>query len=239
MARVTDFHSHILPGIDDGSRDVDTSVNMLNRSTEQGVERIIFTPHFYASRDRIERFLEKRGRSYETLLAKLPPDAPDIVLGAEVTFFPGIGKAEKLDRLLIGDTDLLLLEMPFMPWKEADIREVAAIMESRGCRVLLAHLERYLDLPGNRAMVEKLLELPVFVQINAESLLDWKKRGRLVRMFRDGRAHVLGSDCHGVHHRTPNLAMGREVLGKKLGAAFLERMDAQGEELLRGHNITQ
>ena len=57
---VIDFHSHVLPGIDDGSRNIETSIEMLRLSRNAGVDRMIATPHFYADEDRIEHFLEKR-----------------------------------------------------------------------------------------------------------------------------------------------------------------------------------
>ncbi len=231
-SEIIDFHTHILPGIDDGSRDADTSCRMLEMAVEQGVDMIVATPHFYASRDRVEHFLEKRARAEALLREHLAGYPLQLRHGAEVAFFRGISRAEKLDSLTIEGTNLLLLEMPFMPWESSDIDEVETLIEERGYRILLAHLERYLDLPGNKRRIQEILELPVHVQINAESLTDWRKRGHLVRMFRDGQAHVLGSDCHSLHRRPPNLAEGRAVLEKKLGRECLQRIDADGCRLL-------
>lgn len=231
---VIDFHSHILPGIDDGARDVETSLEMLRRSAEQGVEWMVATPHFYASRDRIERFLDKRQRAFEALGATLTLSLPRIALGAEVAFFSGIARAEQVEALTIGDTNALLLEMPFRPWSQGDVDEVAALIDRRGFQVILAHLERYMGQRENRDYIRQLMDLPLRVQINAESLLDWRQRGRLLRLFRDGRAHLLGSDCHSLHRRPPNLGEGREALRKKLGQGFLDDMDREGERLLLG-----
>ena len=64
---VIDFHSHVLPGIDDGSRNIETSIEMLRLSRNAGVDRMIATPHFYADEDRIEHFLEKREHAYQRL----------------------------------------------------------------------------------------------------------------------------------------------------------------------------
>lgn len=65
--KVIDFHSHILPGIDDGSKNVETSIEMLRRSKAAGVDIMIATPHFYADCDRIERFTEKRLGAYQKI----------------------------------------------------------------------------------------------------------------------------------------------------------------------------
>lgn len=228
---IIDFHSHILPAIDDGSRNIETTRSMLNIVSGQGVEWMIATPHFYASKDRIESFLERRQNAFEQICDNLPANAPRIRLGAEVAFFQGMSRADKLGLLTIENTEVLLLEMPFVPWEKSFVDEVEYILEKRKFQVVLAHLERYM-ISENKKRIQELLELPVKVQINAESLTDWKKRSRLVRMFRDGRADFLGSDCHGVHHRPPNLSEGREVLRKKLGQEFLDKMDAAGSSLL-------
>lgn len=230
---VIDFHSHILPGIDDGSKDLETSLEMLRMSAAQGVTDMVATPHFYASKEGFETYLEKRIHAFETLCASRTPDMPRIRLGAEVAFFKGISQAEKIEELAEQAGRILLLEMPFMEWTDRDVQEVERMASCGRYTLMLAHLERYMGMSENKKKLKQLLEFPAVVQINAESLLDWKKRGKLIRMFRKGQAEVLGSDCHGIHHRQPNLSKGREVLEKKLGREFLEQMDAQGSRLLR------
>lgn len=228
---IIDFHSHILPALDDGSKDVATSIEMINSSASQGVEMMVATPHFYADRNSVEHFLEKRGKAYEKLRAAMPELPLQIRIGAEVAFFKGISRAEKLDVLTIEGTNLLLLEMPFAPWSASDIQEVEQILD-RGYRVMLAHLERYLMLPECKKWVREITQLPVIVQINAQSLLEWRRRRQIIQMFQKDEAQVLGSDCHGIHHRPPNLSAGREVLEKKLGSAFLAQMDSAGSRIL-------
>lgn len=126
----------------------------------------------------------------------------------------------------------MLLEMPFGPWEAAYVAEVKKLIDERGFQIMLAHLERFMRMSANKKYISRLMELPLYVQINAESLFDWRQKGKLIRMFAKGEAHFLGSDCHGMHHRPPNLGLGRSVLEKKLGRNFLEKMDEQGERLL-------
>ena len=121
---VIDFHSHILPGIDDGSKDLETSLEMLRMSAAQGVTDMVATPHFYASKEGFETYLEKRIHAFETLCASRTPDMPRIRLGAEVAFFKGISQAEKIEKLAEQTGRILLLEMPFMEWTDRDIQEV-------------------------------------------------------------------------------------------------------------------
>lgn len=232
---IIDMHCHILPGVDDGARDVETSLAMLEASRAQGVQYMVATPHFYATRDRVDTFLDRRREAWETLTSRMGADYPGIVLGAEVAFFRGISRAERLEALKIEGTDCLLLEMPFRPWSEDDVDEVSEILEKRGYTIILAHIERYLAMRGNADYIGNLLELPVLAQINAESLLDWRQRGKLIKMVRNGQVHLLGSDCHGIHHRPPNLGEGREILRKKTGTEYLDRIDWRSEELLFNH----
>ena len=232
---IIDMHCHILPGVDDGARDVETSLAMLEASRAQGVQYMVATPHFYATRDRVDTFLDRRREAWETLKSQMGADYPGIVLGAEVAFFRGISRAERLEALKIEGTDCILLEMPFRPWSEDDVDEVSEILEKRGYTIILAHVERYLAMRGNADYIGNLLELPVLAQINAESLLDWRQRGKLIKMVRNGQVHLLGSDCHGIHHRPPNLGEGREILRKKTGTEYLDRIDRRSEELLFNH----
>ena len=229
---IIDFHTHVLPGVDDGARDVETSLEMLRQSARQGVQILVATSHFYASLDRVESFLERRRASLEALRAQAAPELPDVVPGAEVAFFRGISDAKQIEALRIENTDALLLEMPFRRWTQDELDEVAALVERRGFRLILAHLERYLPMWENRRWIQQLLEMDLIVQINAEGLLDWRQRGKLLKMFEKGQAQLLGSDCHGLHRRPPNLGEGREVLRRKLGESVLDGMDRLGEQIL-------
>ena len=212
---VIDFHSHILPGIDDGARNLETSLAMLRQVSSQRVDYMIATPHFYASHDRVDAFLNRREDAYNSLKEAV--------------------HKESLSDVTIQNTRVLLLEMPFAPWTSQNIHEVEALVRDRGFNVLIAHLERFIWIPGNKKGIRSLLEIPVRIQINSEGLQDWRHRRYLLKMFRSGSAHVLGSDCHGAHHRVPDLLTGREIIKKKCGEELLQRIDRQGEALLFGN----
>ena len=236
---IIDFHSHILTGIDDGARNMNSAMSMLEQVREQKVDYMVATPHFYASQDRIETFLQKRKDAWDAFSAAIHEknyqDQPHILLGGEVAFFDGISRAEEISELTIGDTNILLVEMPFVPWTDKNIEEICYLIKERNLRILIAHLERFIWMPGNKKMISKLLELPVSVQINAESMTEWKHRRALIKMFLNGTAHVLGSDCHGSRHRIPNLQTGREIILKKAGAGCLDKIDQNGQQLLFGN----
>ena len=70
-----DWHSHILPAMDDGSRDAEESRLMPELLKAQGIQTVVATPHFYANEESVETFLQRRHDSYERLLAKGMPSA--------------------------------------------------------------------------------------------------------------------------------------------------------------------
>lgn len=229
---IIDFHSHILPGIDDGSKDIEMSLQMLAVSARQGIDIMIATPHFYADSMSISGFLNNRDRAY-ALLRSYGMDniLPQVVLGAEVAFFPGISTANNMEYLCIAGTNLLLIEMPFTQWNMHNVEEVEQLI-SKGFTIILAHLERFIKFQKDKEPLEELLQLPVYVQINAESFLTWKGRRRILKQFKNGTAHLIGSDCHNLTTRPQNLLDARSVINRKLGRGCLRKIDALGEALL-------
>ncbi len=206
-----DFHSHILPGIDDGSRDTDESLDLLRMCSEQGVTKIAATPHFYPDYDTPERFLKRRRESMLRLKERLDDGAPEIILGAEVYYFAGISSNESVGDLRLGNTGILLLEMPFAKWSSSMIAEILDLHGRNGISVMIAHIERYLDFQ-NDDVWESLLKHGVIIQSNAEFFTNWRTKRRALRMFRSGMIHVLGSDCHNTKDRTENMGKAYEVL---------------------------
>ncbi len=229
---VIDFHSHILPRIDDGSKDLDTSLEMLSRCRENGVDIMIATPHFYADEHRIEQFLERRQNAYEDVMKAFNGDAPRILLGGEVAYFSGMSKSERISDLTIQGTDILLVEMPFDTWNASVIKDIKELIYKDKLKVMIAHIERFTRIKGNKPYIKELLELPVIIQVNAEAITEGKQKSEMLKLFKRGQAQVLGSDCHGIHHRVPNLWEARDVIAGKLGSEMLSQIDEFGSLLL-------
>ena len=80
---MTDLHTHILPGMDDGAKTVEQSLQMLQMQLEQCVDTVVLTPHFYRERETVEEFLSRRGKAMAQLTAALPANAPQLLLGAD------------------------------------------------------------------------------------------------------------------------------------------------------------
>ncbi len=225
-----DWHSHILPKMDDGSRSVAESVEMLKMLGAQGVSTVVATPHFYVNNEPVESFFERRTRSYEELCKEWHDPSMQIVLGTEVRYYPGISRLSALEDLRIDGTRLLLLEMPERIWSEYTVREIEEMSCSSRVRVLLAHVERCL--PQQKADVSyRLAECGVLMQSNAEYFYDVLTRRRALKALREGRIDLIGSDCHDLDKRPPTLDRAYDMIKRKLGEDFVVGMQEFGRSL--------
>ena len=230
-----DFHSHILPGIDDGSENVETSLQMIAALKEQGVDTICATSHFYATERTPQRFLFRREEAFEALKDSLPADSPKILLGAEVLYFPGIAHMEELPELCLEGTNLLLLEMPFERWTEYMIREVMDIAHCGRFTILMAHIERYY-FQQPISVWDSFLDNNILMQSNAEFFLPFLSRIRALKLLKQGRIHLLGSDCHNMIDRAPRLQDARTIIKNRTSDDYLDYIDELGRLILRtGH----
>ncbi len=227
-----DFHSHILPGMDDGSPDVPTSLGMLREAARQGIGVQVLTPHYYPWKEDVAKFLSRRAESAEQLLPALEPGLPRLLIGAEVAFFPHMSELD-LHPLCVGGGRALLVELPFESWDGRVEEQLASLTLDRGYTVILAHVERYLSYKNNPAALERLSALPLRMQVNAEAFLRFGTRKSALDLVRRGRAQLLGSDAHDLKNRRPNLASGRQILQKRLGADALRYIDEAGSALLQ------
>lgn len=228
MSRITDFHSHILPGIDDGSKSIEESLRMLRMEAEQGIGHVVATPHFYPNHDNPERFLRRREQAEKQLREAMAFEnsIPVLSVGAEVYFFKGISESEWVSQLTIDSSKCIMIEMIGAPWEESIYRELEALHTRRGLCPVIAHVERYIGGMGGMDVLNRLSQLPVLIQSNADFFLNWKTSRKALRMLKNDCIHLLGSDCHSTEGRKPNLGMALEVIQKKLGEQILERIEA-------------
>lgn len=223
---VTDFHSHILPGIDDGSTCVEESIALLRLEAQQGVEHVVATPHFYPHHQSPEAFLEKRSRAEELLRQEMKnhEGLPQLSVGAEVYFFHGMSQSDCLSPLTIGQKPCILLEMPESVWTESMYNEMAEICIQRGITPIIAHVDRYLRPMRGDKIVKHLETLPVMVQANASFFLQRATVGKACRMLRKGQIHLLGSDCHNLTSRAPNLSDAVSCIRNRLGEDMIRQI---------------
>jgi protein-tyrosine phosphatase len=231
-----DFHTHLLPAVDDGSRSVAESLDMLKALRDQNVHCAIATPHFYSNKTGLTEFLHQRDAAYEKLQSERTDAEPKLLLGAEVAFFRGIGRAEGIEQLCITGTNVMLIEMPFVRWGNNEVSEFNHILD-RGIVPVLAHVERYYPFQRDMSALNEIINLPVYLQVNAESLEIRRARKFIFRLIENGFLPLLGTDCHNMRSRKPDINAGRDVLAKTFGDGYLEAMDALGTDLLNFGNV--
>lgn len=232
--KAVDFHSHILPGIDDGSKTAEESIAMLTMAAEQGIRCVVATPHFYPGYDRPERFLENRARAEAELREAMKDrqNLPEVIVGAEVYFFRGISQSELLPELTIQGKRCILLEMPPAPWSEDIYRELEEIWDKWGVTPIIAHIDRYIAPFRTDGIPERLSRLPVLVQANAEFFLGKFTGPMALRMLKKDQIQLLGSDCHNLTSRKPNLGLALEKIRQKLGQETVDEIHAFASEVL-------
>lgn len=207
---------------------------MLRLSWQQGITKIVATPHFYAQEDAPDRFLARRGAAWERLAPGLSEDMPEIYLGAEVYYYDGISNTECLSQLCVGQSSLLLLEMPFHSWSERMIAEAIDLVRVRGFTVLLAHVDRYFTFQDPDVW-DLLAENGVLFQVNADAFLGgWRCRRRALHLLREGNVAALGSDCHNMTSRKPNLDRAYAEIEKRAGQDALRQIDEKSGRLIAG-----
>ena len=191
LVNICDFHSHVLPGADHGSSSVAESIEQFRLAKSCGVDRVVATPHFYPHNDDLRRFLIKRDGAYERLMEKWADKNVDLKVGAEVLICQNLENLPGLDRLCIGKSNSLLLELPFKDFFEDHFNTVDNLLD-RGYEVILAHADRY-----PHELIDLFLRTGVSIQLNASSLCTVLKNKHIYRWLEEGRVVALGSDIHG------------------------------------------
>ncbi len=215
-----DFHSHFLPGIDDGAKTPEESVAILKYLKANDISVVCATPHYSMRHESIDSFIERRTKSYERLCSYMKEkgvslgDVPKIVLGAEVALYRGLCDVEGLEKLCFGDKSILL-ELQFAPLGGWETEEVYNVMYQHGVRPVMAHINRYTKMFSSSDYEELFLNGDVTIQINSEVSGDFFGFGKMKKIIKSGLPVVFGCDIH-----SPRLTdkSGLEKLKKFLGS---------------------
>ncbi|MGN0600677.1 MAG: CpsB/CapC family capsule biosynthesis tyrosine phosphatase [Oscillospiraceae bacterium] len=234
---LTDFHSHILPGMDDGASDTEESLKLLSMLSSSGAQRVVLTPHFYRHDEDINRFLSRREKSVEELSAALEnmPNCPELALGAEVYFYPSLSSDPDFEKLCIEGTNYILLELPFEHFYDSFFSDFAKFMNRCSCKIILAHIERYMRFGNTQKEFERLLSMgDIICQMNCTSLVKsgFFDRRKLISMLNDGTVRLIGTDTHNSTTRPPMLGEAKDIIVKKCGQQILDRIIQTGNDIL-------
>lgn len=234
-----DFHTHILPEIDDGSCSVDESIEMILMEKSQGIDAICLTPHFLAQEQYPEQFLQKRDQSLAILQERLKQESIEVQLvsGAEVMYYPGMSRWEQLPQLTLGSSQYVLIEFPGNRLTDSMLLEVESIYTERELIPILAHVERYLQPIHAKELLRRLDELPCLLQINASYIIDRHTKKTALNFLKQGRVQLIGSDCHSSTWRKPTMDQVFDILNESLDSSVLDQLSMIGQAILNGRNI--
>lgn len=227
-----DVHSHILPGVDDGARSINESLQLIAKLKKQGVTRILATPHFYASVCSLEDTVKKAQDSYADLKMFLTNADPQIKIGYEVHYFKNISKIDDIEKLTIDGTRFLLLELAHMPSLEPAAEDIISLVLDRHITPILAHIERFALLPGFDRITETIKDGFSIGQINASAFsINRKSKKIALRLIKEGYGQIIASDTHSVNSRPPEFDNAFKIIGKKLGEDTVKKIMAENNIL--------
>jgi protein-tyrosine phosphatase len=220
-----DLHCHMLPGIDDGARDVSVSLAMAKASVAQGITTVACTPHI------LPGLYHNNGPEIRQATARLQEllDKEKIPLrlttGADVHMAPDFIAGLRSGRLLsIADSRYVLVEPPHHT-APPQLEDFFFNMVVAGYVPILTHPERLSWVPGRYEAIKRLVAAGVWMQITAGSLTGAFGRTALYwgqRMLDEGCVHLIASDAHDLTQRPQNLAAGYECAAKRVGGAEAE-----------------
>lgn len=224
---IIDVHSHVLPGVDDGAQDWNTSMQMLVQSSKQGVQKVIATPHYYpwrtnAATDEIRRLCKE---AKERLCEEHGIDM-EIYPGQEILYGMGVLDDLKAGKILtLADSRYVLIE--FMPDETFSVlyHAVRELM-SAGYIPILAHVERY-DCLRQMDNVNDLKEGGALFQMNASAvcggILSQKSRWSK-KMLKAELIDYIASDMHNLTSRGPHTEEKIELIRKVVESEYLKKL---------------
>ena len=201
----TDMHSHLIPGIDDGVKDIETAISLIRKMKDLGFKKLITTPHIMADIYRNNPTIINEG--LKRLRKSVMMAGIDIQLEAAAEYQVDDGLIDILQKnelMSFGD-QYVVIELPYYSAPE-NLNEVIFEMQVAGYKIILAHPERYMYWHNKLSKLEELKGKDVYFQLNTISLsgyYSYPTRKMARRLIQGGMIDFLGSDLH--NHQSLNL----------------------------------
>ncbi|MBW6478646.1 MAG: hypothetical protein K0B37_04390 [Bacteroidales bacterium] len=219
---ITDMHSHLIPGIDDGSPDLDTSISMIREMKSLGYRKLITTPHI--SSDFYPNTPEILLNGVNLLNEKLKEENIKITIevAAEYMIDDGFTKLFEKDLLQTFSKNYLLVELPYYQ-APPNLYEITFDLQIKGYRIMLAHPERYLFWINDFKKFEDLKNRGVYFQMNINSLGGYfskEVKKQAEKLIDADMVDFLGSDLHNLQYL--------QLLKNSLFEPYLEKVIKSG-----------
>lgn len=234
MESVIDVHCHILPGVDDGPAKMEESLQILRMACEQGVRKMILTPHYRRG------YFETSRDDVRTVFSRFKMKAEQEKIYVELFLGCEFHRESEILARLKADSAYRMAETPYvlLEFSQDDnyssIRNYTMGLLNNGYRPVIAHAERY---PAIRKMehIHYLINSGAYIQINAGSILGkegWSTRRFCRQLLKDRCVHLIGSDAHDLRRRGMCLGECAAYLEKKLGYQEAQRILQENPEKL-------
>lgn len=232
-----DFHTHILPEIDNGARNVEESIAMLQAENEQGVSIVVLTPHYYPDEQDIDTFLKLRNESYEKVLkASAKLSLPSIRLGAQVHFTPSLIEHEDLHKLCIDDTNYMLLELPYMPINSKVIDTIDMLCQKHDITPIISHFDIHF-FNNSYKEIEDLMDLNILGEMDTSSIIKISNEKVFKSLLKNNYINVIGSDIHGINDKSFSLPDVYDYFKKKRKGKVFDHFMKNAKAILSNYSI--
>lgn len=227
-----DMHTHILPGIDDGAKDLARSLEMIRCHLKNGITNIALTPHFYTNQESIEDFAEKREAAFRLLKKNLPENV-QVCLGAEVYVTSYLFNNPDLSMLCYGKSKYILTEFPYqMSYDDRFTDMLFKIQNNYGLIPVIPHIERFPNLFNDLQALEELVRSGVKIQTNVSSFKGFTQKRKILKRIDRGLIHILGTDAHSMERGSPDLYLPACAwIAEKLGKHKVQEMQDNAAEI--------
>lgn len=227
-----DLHSHIIPGVDDGSNSLQETIKILKLMKKRGLKSAAATPHYPIYNN--QNFKKEIFNKVEILKKEVKKNnlAIEIFTGAEIMINRKLPLLYYQDKLLtINNTDYLLLEFRLNIYPEY-LAEVIYDLKTMGLKIIIAHPERYLYVQTDYSKIYQWLEeYDLKIMLNSSSLTGAhgvKAKKTAEKLIEKGLCHLIGSDTHGIKKRPFSLDSGLKEAEKiRSGSAEIFKNNAE------------
>lgn len=238
---IIDLNSHILPKVDDGSKDIEISLNMARICLRNNITTVVATPHYV--KGSMESDYGTNLRSLKKFNERLKEENIDLklYLGTEAYLDQDIFTSLKNKKIsTINNSRYLLIELPGID-NNSFHKDVLKKLVKYGYIPIIAHPETYIDVISNPNKVYELIEIGCLVQINIPSLegrLGEAVRETAVKLLKHDMVHFIGSHAHSDIRRSPNISDGLEILRKLIGENYyLELVSINPQKVINNEDI--
>lgn len=227
MPELIDMHCHIIPGVDDGAKTKKDMDELLLMEYKSGVRKIVLTPHyrkgmFEPDEREVEKGLEEIRQSIQELGIEM-----EVYLGCEYHANSDmVQELKENKRFRMNGSKYILVEFSSQH-NFSKVRNWIYELVKAGFQPIIAHVERCPAAVEKKELVEELVELGAWIQVDAGAILGedgWRMKTISRRLLKEELIHFIGSDAHDCHKRRPNLKECYSYVVKKKGDQYAQEL---------------